>query len=87
MSKANRKQNNDRNQNFLDRTTYDLSKIRCYNCTKKGNYLSNCIKPIKKQVLVLATFTPVIEANKKGDDILDWVPCIYYLIQLKKNKV
>lgn len=27
------------------------------------------------------------EASKENDVILNWIPCIYYLIQFKKNKV
>ena len=32
------------------------------------------------------TSTPVTEASKKDNDVLNWVLCIYYLIWLKKNK-
>lgn len=58
----------------------DLGKIRYYNYIKKSYYLSNCIKPLKNGVLVLATFTPVIEASKEDKIVLDWIPCIYYPI-------
>lgn len=44
----------------------------------------------KKLVLVSAIFALVTEASKKNDIILDWVPCIHYLLRLhkeKKNKI
>lgn len=35
----------------------------------------------------MATSAPVTEAKKKYDIVLDQVPCIYYLIQFKKDDV
>ena len=53
------------------------------------------IGPLCKQLLrtsknlasVSATSAPVTEVSKKGDIALDRMPCIYYSIWFKKNKV
>ena len=41
----------------------------------------------KKLVSVLATSTLVTKASKEAQEvILDWVPCIHYLVQFRKDK-
>lgn len=41
----------------------------------------------KKLVLILATFTLITKASKKGNINLKRVSCIYYPIQFKKDKI
>lgn len=45
------------------------------------------LKIFKKLALVSGTCMPVIEVSKEGDIAVDWIPCIYYLIWFKKNKI
>ena len=41
----------------------------------------------KKLVSVLATSASVTKGSKKAQEvILDWVPCIHYLVQFRKDK-
>ena len=40
----------------------------------------------KKLVLVITTFMLVINAKKSQEVILDLITCIYFLVQLWKNK-
>lgn len=40
-----KKKNN--NQNYLNRATHNLNKVKYYNFNKKGYFLSNCIKFLK----------------------------------------
>ena len=45
------------------------------------------ISKAKKLVLVSATSALVTGASKKAPEVvLDWVPCIYYLVQFRKDK-
>lgn len=40
-NKTNKRDNNNKNINYLDKASYNLSKIRCYNCNKNGNYIND----------------------------------------------
>lgn len=69
--KANKKKINNKNQNYLGRVTYNLSKVQYYNCKKKDHYLSSCIKFFKILVLILATSAPMIKTSNKNIIALD----------------
>lgn len=42
-----KKWNNNKNQNCLDRTLYDLKESVYYNYKKKGYFVKSCQKPLK----------------------------------------
>ena len=54
---------------------------------QKGPLCKKVHLAFKKLVLVLATSAPVTKASQEDVVVLDWAPCICYLIRFKKSKV
>ena len=64
---------------------FELSKV--LQLQQKGPVCKKLHQASKKLVSVLATFAPVTEASQENVVVLNWVPCICYLIWFKKSKV
>ena len=44
--KANKKKNDNWNENYLGKAARNLSQVKYYNCNKKGHYTNNCNKSL-----------------------------------------